>query len=109
MSQIVKVVEDILEKSEPTSATKKLNDERRRMFFENAESNSTKESPQDHQEVIVPTSAECEEQEEPENCVKVERPPRRKEREIPSTVSQQEKENIPEESAANSKKSCIIS
>ena len=105
-----KVVGDILEKSEPTSATKKLNDERRRMFFENAEANSTKESPPDDQETIM-SSAECEKQEKPENCVKVERPPRRKEKEIPSSVSEQEKEkeNIPEESAANSKKSCIIS
>ena len=101
-----KVIGDILEKSEPTSATKKLNDERRRMFFEHAEATeSTKESPSDAQ-----TSAECEkqDQDEPENGVKVERPPRRKEKEIPSSVSNGEKENFPEESA-NSKKSCIIS
>ena len=104
-----KVIGDILEKSEPTSATKKLNDERRRMFFEHAEAKSAKESPPDDQE-NVQTSAECvnQVQEEPENEVKVERPPRRKEKEIPSSVSNGEKENIPEESA-NSKKSCIIS
>ena len=105
-----KVIGDILEKSEPTSATKKLNDERRRMFFENGE--STKETPSADQE-IAPTSAESEkqvqEEQEPENCVKVERPPRRKEKENPSSVSNGEKENISEESAANSKKSCIIS
>ena len=79
------------------------------MFFEHAEAKSDKESPPDEQENIQ-TSAESEKQvqEEPENDVKVERPPRRKEKEIPSSVSNREKENIPEESA-NSKKSCIIS
>ena len=117
-----KVVGDILEKSEPTSATKKINDERRRLFFEDSGGAATLND-SDNQEITTPQKShqcdkECPESENevkverpPGNEVKVERPPRRKDlsNSVSTDKSNKEKENNAEESAANSKKSCIIS
>ena len=98
-------VGDILERSEPTSATKRLNEQRRRQFFENTPSAGLKETVV---EAVAPDDEPTPLVESVEPAEKVERPPRRKDKESVATGASDKNENGVDVTASP-KKSCIIS
>ena len=75
-------VGDILERSEPTSATKRLNEQRRRQFFENTPTAGLEESVE---EAVAPGNETAPLVEPDKSAEKVERPPRRKDKESVAT------------------------
>ena len=98
-------VGDILERSEPTSATKRLNEQRRRQFFENTSTAGLEESVE---EAAAPDNETAAVVEPVTSTEKVERPPRRKDKESMATGASDKNENGVEVPASQ-KKSCIIS
>ena len=106
-----KIVKDILDRNEPTSSseTRKLNEQRRRDFFENSPNENIsniqddlKAKAKNEENVGKATSTESENSEE-QSTAKVERPPRQKDRE-------NLKEKVgPKKEEDNSKRSCTVS
>ena len=101
-------VGDILERSEPTSATKRLNEQRRRQFFENTPTAGLEESVEEAVATVAPDNEPAPSVEPVKSAEKVERPPRRKDKESAVTGACDKNENGVEVPASQ-KKSCIIS
>ena len=101
-------VGDILERSEPTSATKRLNEQRRRQFFENTPTAGLEESVEEAVATVAPDNEPAPSVEPVKSAEKVERPPRRKDKESAVTGACDKNENGVE-APASPKKSCIIS